>query len=93
MLLWPWISILCDHHLDLVLRDNLYHLHGDVSVNLIKQAVNTIGSERSRVEINLKYMWNLKLSHIGEKMINKLEKYRLLGLLTIESYLFCASSL
>ena len=83
LLLRQWVSILCDHHLDLVLRDSLYHLHGDASVNLIEQAVNAIGSERSRVEINLKYMWILRLDCIGKEMINKLEKYEFLDSLTI----------
>ena len=92
MLLRPWVSILCDYRLDLILRNGLYHLHDDASVNLIKQTVNAIGSKRSRVEINFEYMWNLRLSHIGEEMINKLKKYELLGSLTIESYLVCASS-
>ena len=77
MLLWSWVSILCDYHLDLVLRDSLYLLHGDVFINIIEQAVNAIGLERSKVEIKFKYIWNLRLSHIGEEMINKLEKYGL----------------
>ena len=93
MLLWPWVSILCIYHLDLVLRDCLYHLHGDASVNLIEQVVNVIRFERSRVEIKLKYIWNLRLGRIGEEMINRLEKYGLMGLLTVELYLICVSSL
>ena len=56
LLLWPWVSIFYDHCLDLVLRDNLYQLYSDASVNLIEQAVNAIGSERSKVEIKFKYM-------------------------------------
>ena len=36
LLLWPWISVFCDYYLDLVLRDSLYHLHNDASVNLIE---------------------------------------------------------
>ena len=67
LLLRSWVSILCDHHLDLVLRDILYHLHVDAYVNLIEQSVNAIRSERSKIEINLKYMWNLWLSHIEKK--------------------------
>ena len=55
--------------------------------------MNAIRSERSRVEINLKYIWNLRLDRIGEEMINRLEKYELLGSLTVESYLVYASSL
>ena len=77
MPLWPWVSILCDHRLNLFLRDSLYYLHGDSSVNLIEQAVNAIEFERSRVEIIFEYMWDIRLSHIGEKMINKLKKYEL----------------
>ena len=67
-------------------------MYGDVSINLIEQAVNVIGSERSRVKINFKYIWSLRLGHTGEEMINKLEKYGLLGSLTSESYLVYASS-
>ena len=93
MLLWLWISIFYDYHLDLVLRNSLYHLHSDVYVNLIEKVVNVIGSERSIVKIKLKYMWNLRLGPIGEEMINRLKKYRLLGSLTIESYLLYALSL
>ena len=77
MLLRSWVSILCDHYLNLVLRDGLYHLYGDAYVNLLEQVVNTIRSERSRIEISLKYMWTLRLSHIGEEMINKLKKYEI----------------
>ena len=91
--MWPWTSIFYDYHLDLVLKDSLYHLYGDISVNLIEQAVNAIGSERFKVEINLKYMWSLRLGRIGEEMINRLKKYELLGPLTVESYLVCTSSL
>ena len=54
LLLWPWESILCDHCLDLVLKDGLYHLHSDAYVNLIEQVVNAVGSERSRIEIKFK---------------------------------------
>ena len=93
LLLWSWISILCNYRLDLVLRDSLYHLHGNTSVNLIEQVVNAIRSERSRVEITLKYMWSLRLGRIGEEMTNKLKKYGLLSSLTVESYLVCVSFL
>ena len=62
-------------------------------MNLIEQAMNATGSERSRVEINLKYMCFLRLGHIKEEMINRLEKYGLLGSLIAKSYLVCASSL
>ena len=54
LLLWLWVSILRDHRLDLVLRDGLYHLHSNAYVNLIEQVVNAIGSERSRIEKNIK---------------------------------------
>ena len=52
--MWPWVSILRDHHSDLVLRGDLYHLHGVAYVNLIEQAVNAIRFERSRIEIKFK---------------------------------------
>ena len=52
--IWIITSILCDRHLDLILRDGLYYLCGDAYVNLIKQIVNVIGYERSKIEINLK---------------------------------------
>ena len=77
LLLRPWVSILHDYHLDLVLRDDLYYLHGNAYVNLLEQVVNAIGSERSRIEISLKYMRTLRLSRIGEEIINKLKKYEL----------------
>ena len=69
--------------------DSLYHIHMDVSVNISEQTVNTIGSNRSKNEINLKYLWHLRLGHIEEDRINKLEKHELLGSLTFESYLIC----
>ena len=53
-MLWPWVPILYDYYLNLVLRDSLYHLHGDAYVNLIEQAVIAIGFERSRIEIKFK---------------------------------------
>ena len=55
--------------------------------------MTVIGSKRFRVEINLMYMWNLGLGRIGEEMINRLEKHKLLGSLTAESNLVCVSSL
>ena len=55
--------------------------------------MTAIGSERSNDEINLKYMWNLRLSHIGEERINKLEINVPLGLMTIKSYSVCESYL
>ena len=58
-MLSPWAPNLCNYRLDLVFRDSLYHLHGDASMNLFEQIVNAIGSERSKFEINLKYMWDL----------------------------------
>ena len=91
--LWSRALNLRDYHLDLVLRYSLYHLHGDTSVNLFEQTMSTIGSERFRVEINLKYLWYFRLAHIREKMIYRLEKYGLLGSLTVESYLVCKLSL
>ena len=93
LLLWPWAPNLYDYHLDLVFKNSFYHLYGDVSMNLFEQAVIVNGSERSRFEINLKYMWHLRLDHVGKEMINRLEKCELLGLLTVESYLVCVSSL
>ena len=54
LLLSPWIFVLCDYHLDLVLRDSLYHLHGDAYVNLLEQSMNVIRSERFRIKMNLK---------------------------------------
>ena len=50
-------------------------------MNIFEQTVSAIGSEKSIVEINLKYMWYLRLDHIGEEIIYRLEKHGLLGLL------------
>ena len=44
--------------------------------------VNTTGSKRFRDEINLKYMWCLRLGHVGEDRTNRLKKDRLLGQLS-----------
>ena len=54
LLLRSWVSILCDHRLDLIFRDSIYHLHVDAYVNLIKQSVNVIRSKRSKIEIKFK---------------------------------------
>ena len=55
--------------------------------------MNAIGSKRSRDRISQKYLWHLRLSHIGEDRLNKLEKDGLLGPLTFESYRVCESCL
>ena len=62
------------------LINSLYHWHvdADESVNQSEQIVSAIGSKRTRGEINLKYMWHLRLGHIEEKKINRLEKDSLL---------------
>ena len=54
------------------LINSFYHLHVDVneSVNLSEQTMSAIRSKRSSDEINLKYMWHLRLDHIGEERIN-----------------------
>ena len=41
--------------------------------------VSVIGSERSKDEMNLKYMWHLRLGHVREDKINRLEKDGLFG--------------
>ena len=69
-----------------LLIGSLYHLYVDVSVNVFEQVVNVIGSKRSRDNVNLKYMWHLKIGHIGDERINRLEKDGLLGIWTTESY-------
>ena len=73
--------------------DSLYHLHMDVSANISEQVETAVGSKRPRDEMNLKYMWHLRLGHIGEERINKLDKDGLLGSLTSESYPVCESCL
>ena len=42
-----------------------------------------------RDEVNQKYLWHLRLSHIGEDRINRLEKIELLDPLTFELYPIC----
>ena len=69
--------------------DGLYHLHMDASININKQTVNAVGSKRLRDRISQKYLWHLRLGHIGEDKLNKLEKDGLLGPLTSESYPVC----
>ena len=75
------------------LIEGLYHLHMNASVNINEQTMNVIGSKRLRDRISQKYLWHLRLGHIREDRLNKLEKDNLLELLTFESYLVCESYL
>ena len=65
----------------------------DTSININEQIVNAIESKRPRDRIKQKYLWHLRLGHIEEDRLNKLEKDDLLGSLTFESYPICKSSL
>ena len=65
----------------------------DVSVNYIKHDVNAIGIKQPRDKINQRYLWHLRLGHIGEDMINILKKIKLLNSLTFKSYPVCESCL
>ena len=60
------------------LIDGLYHLHMNVSININEQTMFTVGSKRLRDRISQKYLWHLKLGHIGEDRLNKLKKDDLL---------------
>ena len=71
----------------------LYYLHVDVSVNLNEQIMSTIGSKRLRDRVSQKYLWHLRLDHIEEDRLNKLEKDDLIEVLTFESYPVCESCL
>ena len=73
------------------LINGLYQLHIDVSVFNIEQNINTIGIKRPRDSLNDKYLWHLRLGHIVEDRVNKLEKSGLLSPLTFESYPVCES--
>ena len=55
--------------------------------------MNAMGIKRPRDSLNDRYLWHLWLGHIAEDRVNKLEKFRLLSLLTFESYLVCESCL
>ena len=55
--------------------------------------MNVVGSKRLRVKISQKYLWHLRLGHIGEDRLNELENDDFLGPLTFESYLICESYL
>ena len=55
--------------------------------------MSVVCQKRSRDEINQKYLWHHRLSHIGEDRINKLKKNEILGSLNSESYLTCESYL
>ena len=68
------------------LIDGLDYLHEDANININEQIVNTVGSKRLRDRISQKYLWHLRLGHIREDRLNKLEKDGLLGSLTFESY-------
>ena len=71
------------------LIDGLYHLYTNASVNINEQIVNAIGSKRSRDRINQKYLWHLRLGHIREDRLIKLEKDGLFRPLIFESYPIC----
>ena len=68
-------------------------MHGDAYVNIFKQIVNAIESKRPKDRISQKYLWHLRLSHVGEDRLNKLEKDGLLGPLTSKYYPVCESYL
>ena len=55
--------------------------------------MNAIGIKRPRDSLNDKYLWHLRLGHIAEDRVNKLEKSGLLSSLTFESYPVCESCL
>ena len=48
--------------------------------------MNAIKSKPPRDSPNDRYLWHLRLGHIAEDRINKLEKIGLLSPLTFESY-------
>ena len=73
--------------------NGLYQLHIDASVFHIEQNVNAIGIKRPRDSLNDMYLWHLRLGHIAEDRVNKLEKFGLLSPLTFESYPVCESCL
>ena len=76
---------------NIFLINDLYQLHIDVSVFNIEQNVNAIGIKRPRDSLNDKYLWHLRLGHIAEDRVNKLEKSELLSPLTSKSYPICES--
>ena len=55
--------------------------------------MNAIGSKGLKDRISQKYPWHLRLGHIGEDGLNKLEKDDFFGPLTFKSYLICESYL
>ena len=55
--------------------------------------MSAIGSKKSKDEVNLKYMWHLRLDHIREARINRLVKDDLLDSFLDESILVCESCL
>ena len=48
--------------------------------------MKAIGHKRPREDLNHKYIWHLRLGHIGEEMFNKLEKDEIFDSLNSESY-------
>ena len=42
-------------------------------ISVSEQIVSVVGSERSKNEMNSKYIWNLKFDYIEEDIINKKE--------------------
>ena len=73
------------------LINRLYHLYMDASIDVNEKIVNTIRPKRPKDRISQKYLWHLRLGHIGKDRLNKLKKDSLLGPLTSESYLIYES--
>ena len=55
--------------------------------------MSIVRSKRSKDEINLKYIWHLRLDQIGEEKINRLVNEDLLDSFSDESYPVCESYL
>ena len=59
----------------------------------IDNMLNVVSTKRPRDIPNSRFLWHLRLGHIGDKMISQLEKEGLLPLLCLEPYPTCESCL
>ena len=64
-----------------------------ICVNINEQIVSIVGIKRPKDNVNYKYLWPLRLGHIGEHGINKMKKDGILDLINFESYPVCESYL
>ena len=75
-----------------LLINSLYHLYVDTGISNNEQSMNIVSKRHLKDNYNPKYFWHLRLSHIIEDRLNRLEKDGILRL-SFDSILVCESCL